>query len=75
MFTVVGEMQGEMVGTRSTSGSRACCRVVFFLPPGQSTLRRSPAPAVRDNVHTHVTYTPGSNFSNPSIMCKSCELN
>ena len=37
MFTVVGEMQGEMAGPPSTSGSRACCRAAFILPPGQST--------------------------------------
>ena len=43
MFTVVGEMQGEMAGTPSTSGSRVCCCTAFFLPPGQSTPRQSPA--------------------------------
>ena len=43
MFTVVGEMRGEMAGTPSTSSSRACCHPAFFLPPGQSTPRRSPA--------------------------------
>ena len=42
-FTIVGEMRDEMAGTPSTSGSHACCRAAFFLPPGQSTPRRSPA--------------------------------
>ena len=43
MFTVMGEMRDEMAGKSSTSGSRACCRTAFYLPPGQSTQRRSPA--------------------------------
>ena len=30
MFTVVDEMQGEMAGTPSTSGSHACCRAAFL---------------------------------------------
>ena len=46
MFTVVGEMRDEMAGTPSTSGSRACCHAAFFLPPGQSTPRRSQALAM-----------------------------
>ena len=32
-------------------------------------------PVVHDNVHTHVTYAPSSNFSNASIMCKSHKFN
>ena len=46
VYTVVGEMRDEMAGTPSTSGSRVCCRAAFFLPPGQSTPRRSPALAM-----------------------------
>ena len=46
MYTIVGEMRDEMAGTPSTSGSRAYCRAAFFLPPGQSSPRRSPALAM-----------------------------
>ena len=44
--------------------------------PVQGDHRHSPwSPAVRDNVHMHIAYAPGSNFSNTSIMCKSHEFN
>ena len=46
MLTIMDEMRGEMAGTPSTSGSHACCHAAFFLPPGQSTPRRSPALAM-----------------------------
>ena len=43
--------------------------------PLQGDHRHLPwSPAVRNNVHTHVTYAPSSNFSNMSVMCKSREF-
>ena len=44
--TVIVEMRDEMAGTPSSSGSRACCRAAFFLPPGQSAPRQSLALAM-----------------------------
>ena len=43
------EMRDEMAGTPSNSGSRACCRAAFFLPPGQSAPRQSLALAMVSN--------------------------
>ena len=68
MFTIVDELRGEMACTSSTSG---IVLVVALLSsrhqgnPLQGDHRHAPwSPVVCDNIHTHITYASGSNFSN-----------
>ena len=73
MFTVVGEAHLVLAVVVLVVALLSSCHQGS---PLQGDHWHSPwSPAVRDNVHTHVTYAPGSNFSNTSIMCKSRKFN
>ena len=64
-------MWDEMAGTPSTSGSRACCHAAFFLPPGQSTPRWSPALTMVSSgaqYHTYARYVCTQYAYRPSCV-------